>query len=270
MKPNLLSRMASATALFLCSIAHGANAPDPVADRAAFESVSHGPWRAVFTDPATGDWRQRWFLDGEVGTVKNTPEGMELTAGPEFQNDAHHVVLWTKDCFEGDVKIEYEYTRLDSEDRCVNILYIQATGSGQGPYHVDITQWNELRRVPAMRVYFDHMHTYHISYAAEPGSEKSYIRGRRYMPKMSGLDGTDLKPDYYPKGLFNTGVPHKITVIKRARDLYMRVENAEQTLYCHLSNPDLPEIKEGRIGLRHMFTRSARYRNICISTPVSP
>lgn len=34
---------------------------------------------------------------------------MTLTAGPEFKNDAHQIVLWTRDSFEGDVKIEYDY-----------------------------------------------------------------------------------------------------------------------------------------------------------------
>jgi len=29
----------------------------------------------------------------------------------------------------------------------------------------------------------------------------------------------------------------------------------------------LPEISEGRIGLRHMFTRSARYANFRVSVP---
>jgi len=236
-------------------------------DEQAFEKANAGKWTGIFSDPCTGDWKEQWFLDGEVGTVTTGPRGMELIAGPEFRNNAHHMVLWTKDVFEGDVKIEYDYTRLDEETSCVNILYIQATGSGEEPYVKDITEWNELRSVPAMRMYFDHMHTYHISYAAFPNDEDStsYIRARRYMPNATGLNGTDLEPDYYPKGLFETGIPHKITVIKKERDIFMRVENAEQTVFFHMANPDLPAITEGRIGLRHMFTRSARYKNLRIS-----
>ena len=116
------------------------------------------------------------------------------------------------------------------------------------------------------------MNTYHISYAAFPNNDDttSYIRARRYMPERSGLQGTDLKPDYFPTGLFKTGVPHQITVIKKARDLFMRVENSELTLYCHMANHDLPPITEGRIGLRHMFTRSALYKDLKISTPAKP
>ena len=222
--------------------------------------------------PETG--RNDGSSTAKLAQVKTGPSGMELTAGPEFKNDAHHMVLWTRESFAGDLKIEYDYTRLDDETRCVNILYIQATGSGEGPYANDISKWNELRRVPAMRMYYDHMHAYHISYAAFPNNEDatSYIRARRYLPDASGLKGTDLEPDYYPRGLFKKGVPHKITVIKKARELFMRIENAEQTYYCHMTNPDLPPIDEGRVGLRHMFTRSSRYQNFRISTilPVAP
>ncbi|HIE96241.1 MAG TPA: DUF1961 family protein, partial [Fuerstia sp.] len=233
-----------------------------------FEHASVGNWEEVFLDPGTGDWRKRWFLDGEVGKVQTGPEGMKMTAGPEFRNEAHHMVLWTRDKFAGDLKIEYDFTRLDDETRCVNILYIQVTGSAEGPYEKDIAKWNQLRRVPAMRTYFDHMHAYHISYAAFPNGADatSYIRARRYMPGASGLKGTDLKPDYYPEGLFRNGVPHKITVIKKARDLFMRIENAEQIFHCHMTNPDLPAIENGRVGLRHMYTRSSRYQNFRVST----
>ena len=61
---------------------------------------------------------------------------------------------------------------------------------------------------------------------------------------------------------------HHITVIKKDRDLHVRVENPDQVVYCHMTNPDLPVITEGRIGLRHMFTRSARYANFRVSRPV--
>ncbi|QHI70624.1 DUF1961 family protein [Tichowtungia aerotolerans] len=257
-----------ATSLFLVGCATQTQSPVSP-DQTAFEQANRECWKEIFSDSCTGDWTEQWFLDGEIGKVTTSPDGMELTAGPEFKNDAHHMVLWTKEVFEGDLKIEYDYTRLDDETRCVNILYIQATGSGEEPYVEDIIKWNDLRRVPAMRMYFDHMNTYHISYAAFPNDEDStsYIRARRYIPNATGLEGSDLEPDYYPEGLFKKGVPHKITVIKKERALFMKIENAEQTTYCHMTNPKLPAITEGRIGLRHMFTRSSRYKNIRISIP---
>ncbi|MBN1858860.1 DUF1961 family protein [Candidatus Bipolaricaulota bacterium] len=237
-------------------------------EKQAFEKASSATWKEAFIDACTGDWKKQWFLDGEIGTVKTGDDGMTLTAGLEFKNDAHHMVLWTKDSFKGDLKIEYDYTRRDDEKQCVTILYIQATGSGEGPYARDITKWNALRKVPSMETYFNNMNLYHISYAAFPNRGKDrtqYIRARRYMPGESGLKNTDLEPDYYPKGLFARGVKHHITVIKKDRDISMRIENDSQVTYCHMTNPKLPPVVEGRIGLRHMFTRSATYRNIRIS-----
>ncbi len=89
------------------------------------------------------------------------------------------------------------------------------------------------------------------------------------MPEKQGLDGTALKPDYFTAGLFKTGVPRKITIVKKERELFLRIANTEQVLYCHMRNADLPEITHGRIGLRHMFTRSARYANIRVRVPQS-
>lgn len=235
----------------------------------AFAQADQGPWNEVFSDPATGDWKAKWFLDGEIATVSTGPAGMTLTAGPEEMNDAHHMVLWTKESFAGDVKIEFDFTRLDDANRFVNILYIQATGSGKGDYHHDITQWNDLRKVPAMRTYYSNMNVYHASYAAygNSGKEKrSYIRGRRYMPDTGGkLAGTELKPEYFSETLFATGVDHHITFIKKDRDIYIRVQNPTETFYGHMTNADFPVVTEGRIGLRQMFTRSSIYRNFRIS-----
>lgn len=238
------------------------------ADQETFHRESQGDWKTVFSDSCQKDWKERWFLDGEIGTVENSDNGMTLTAGPEFKNDSHHMVLWTKEDFKGDLKIEYEYTRLDRENRCVTILYIQATGSGQGLFAKDIAEWGELRKVPSMRSYYDNMNLYHISYAAFGNSgkaKKSYIRGRRYMPHQKGLKGTDLKPDFYFSSLFQTDLKHHVTVIKKDRELFMKVENKDGVTYCHMKNEKLPIITEGRIGLRHMYTRSARYKNIVIS-----
>lgn len=242
--------------------------PDPAQDKTAYEQALAGNWKQVFSDPCTGDWRRQWFLDGEVGTVTNGPEGMTLTAGTEFKNDAHHMVLWTRQSFEGNLKIEYDYTRTDRETRCVNILYIQATGSGKGPYARDISQWNELRKVPAMETYFNHMHAYHLSYAAFPNlgeNRVSYLRARRYLPESDGINGTELTPDYDPLGFFAEGVKHRITVIKKDRDLFLQIENPDRVGHYHFRNPRLPVITDGRVGLRHMFTRSACYRNFRIS-----
>jgi hypothetical protein len=258
-----------ATGLFLAGCTTQTDTPASP-DQAAFKQAAKGGWKEVFFDSFTEEWQKQWTLDGEVATAVNTPDGIELTAGPEFMNDAHHMVLWTKDIFEGDVKIEYEFTRLDSSPGGVNILYIQATGSGEGPYKTDIAEWADLRKVPAMKMYYDCMNTYHISYAAFPNPDDvtdDYIRARRYMPHQTGLKGSDLAPDYFKNGFFATSVPHQFTVIKKDHDIFMRISNAEQTRYFHWHNDKLPPITEGRIGLRLMFTRASKIKNFSISVP---
>jgi lysophospholipase L1-like esterase len=241
-----------------------------IKDKEYFEAQSKISWKQTFCDSFTDDWAKQWTLDGEVGTVTVSDKGTLLTSGPEFRNNAHHMVLWTKDEFKGDVKIEYEFTRMDQESRCVNILYIQATGSGKAPFDKDISKWANLRKDPHMHMYFDYMNTYHISYAAFPNPNNvkdDYIRARRYMPHQNGLDGTDIPPDYFMNGFFETGVTHKICVIKKNKDLCMKISNASKTKYFHWPNKDLPPITEGRIGLRLMFCRSSQFKDFKVSVP---
>lgn len=247
-----------------------ATAAENTGNKDRFRQLSSRPWREVFHDDGTGDWRQKWTLDGLKAKVINSPQGMDFHAGRVADEDASHAVLWTKDAFRGDIKVEYEFTRLDSASRYVVILYLQATGSGVGPYAKDIAQWSGLRTIPAMRTYFDHMNAYHVSYAAfgndnaDPSDD--YLRARRYMPLTGkGLKGTELEEEYRKTGLFKTGVPHRITVIKTGSDLFMHVKNEEKELLCHWNATSLPPILEGRVGLRHMATRSARYRDFHIS-----
>ena len=228
-----------------------------------FKELCNANWKVIFSDDCTGDWNSNWLLDGKVGYVENSSDGMSLHAGAEIKNNAHHAVLWTKQKFSGDLMIEYEHTRLDNRDRQVNILYIQATGSGEGKYVDDIFQWNALREVPAMNTYFDNMNLLHISYAAF-SEDGDYVRARRYRPDFNtGLQGTDLGSTYNT-GFFEKGVKHKITVIKKGYDLFMRVTvNHKSALYAW-NYKEHPEISAGPIGLRHMFSRSSQYKNFVV------
>jgi hypothetical protein len=240
------------------------------AQEESFNKLQKLEWKETFLDPGTSDWREKWLLDGLKARVYNSPQGMEFYAGPVPAEDSSHSVLWTRKSFSGNVKIEYEYTRLDAATKYVNILYIQATGSGQDGFPEEIFQWSEMRRVPAMRMYFNHMNTYHISYAAygntNADEQHDYIRARRYMPQSGrGLKGTDLEPDYFKTGLFQPGVKYQITVIKHGNYLYMEIIGPKNQILCHWKNTSLPLIESGRIGLRHMASRNARYKNFRVS-----
>ncbi|NND08663.1 MAG: DUF1961 family protein [Saprospiraceae bacterium] len=238
--------------------------------KGAFDKLRAESWQQVFFDDGSEDWQEQWSLDGLRGMVKNTKEGMVFSAGPIRGDNGSHNVLWTKSSFEGDIKIEFDYTRLDDISYAVNILYIQATGIGEYPYVADIMQWANLREVPYMNRYFRHMNLLHISYAAYPlkeGSNPDYVRARRYpvRPGQSFGKDTRLSPDYENTGLFQPGVGYHFICIKKGDQLFLQVSNDEVARLFAWDTSTFESITEGRVGIRHMYTRAARYANVSIS-----
>jgi len=242
----------------------------------SFAEVADLPWREAFVEPGDKDWQDRWHLDGEKATVEPVDDGFAFTAGPKAGDDAHHAVLWTQKSFEGDVRIRYDYTRLDDAEHYVTILYIQATGKGTGPYEKDIMKWADMRAVPSMSTYFKNMNLLHISYAAmatpqmlaRGADERMYIRTRRYpIPAGGRFEDIAVPPDYFDQELWQTGRTHHIDVIKRGPYLMMKVtpEGGEPRI-MRWDTSGWPPITEGRIGLRHMYTRSAKYENFTVHT----
>lgn len=228
-------------------------------------------WKLQFSDPCKADWQVNWFLDGELATIEHSDKGMDFSAGPINRNDAHHAVLWTKESFKGDIKIEYNYTRTDSQLVNVNILFIQATGSGKDAFDTDITKWNDFRKVPTMSKYYNNMKTIHISYAAfkmvNDDPEADYIRVRQYpVTEEITFDDMEVPPSFYETGLFKTGVTYKMTWIKTKSKLLLKVDGGE-LVNSYSWDLDKPlSITEGRIGLRHMYTRSANYSDFKVYT----
>ncbi|MFR9521580.1 MAG: DUF1961 family protein [Rikenellaceae bacterium] len=238
----------------------------------SYEDVKNSnKWELRFEDSCKGNWQDNWFLDGKIATVENSDAGMNFAAGPEFRNDAHHAVLWTNDSFKGDVKVEFDYTRTDEQTINVNIIYIQAQGIGTDPYTEDISEWNHLREIPAMNIYYDYMNPLHISFAAFPmvneDPSNDYIRARKYPQTESiSFDDMEVAPSYDGIGLFKSGITYKVTVIKTDYRLYMQVEGDGQDKCYEWDVSQNERLEDGRIGLRHMYTRSARYANFKVYT----
>lgn len=221
-------------------------------------------WNLQLNDPCTNHWSRNWFIDGLLAKVIQGEQGMNLVAGPVNRDDADHAVLWTKQSFKGDIKIEYNFTRTDSQVINVNILYIQATGIGKDGFDEDISRWNKFREIPAMSKYFKYMKALHISYAAfemvNDDPKADYVRIRKYpATEEIPFEKTELSPAYYKTGLFLPGETYKITVIKKGLKLFMNVKGKELEKLFYWDLPTENPITEGRIGLRHMATRSARY-----------
>lgn len=229
--------------------------------------VSAQHWTLVMDDECTDNWQDQWFLDGTRAIITHSDKGMNFAAGSELMNDTCHAVLWTKDSFEGDLKVEYDFTRTDKAVKCVNIIYLQVVGVGKGAYTKDISQWNQLREVPHMRTYFRNMDALHLSYAAfamqNEDANSDYIRARRYPVKEGDQfsASTEVEPTFFDTGLFKTNVKYHIIYVKTTDDLFMRVVGGGCDELYHWGLTSYPELQKGRIGLRHMFTRASTYKN---------
>ncbi len=230
----------------------------------------------LLEDPMTGDWRGNWFLDGKKATLRTTEDGLLFSAGTVTKSDdpveyhAHHAVLWTRQEFEGDIKINYEMTRIDDSDYGTTLLYIQARGIGTPPYVEDISAWNELREIPNMGIYFTYMDLLSLSF-------RENLRCKRYPWRNENLEwypGRGLIEPMVDYGKILPGKTYLVEVEKRAASLQLRIVEKEsrKLMIDHTWNTDNiakgiepRQIQKGRIGLRHMSTRSFRYKNIRIS-----
>ena len=122
-----------------------------------------------------------------------------------------------------------------------------------------------------MSKYYNNMKALHISYAAfnmdNDNPEADYIRVRQY-PVTIGTKfaETEVPPSFDITGLFKPGETYKITVIKSNSKLFFQAEGRTNSSLFEWKLDDKDAITEGRIGLRHMFTRSARYKDFKVYT----
>lgn len=226
--------------------------------------------KILFEDSMMDNWQENWFLDGQKATLEHRDNGLYFSGGTVTKSEdpinyhAHHAVLWTKQIFEGDLRISYEMTRIDTSDYGTTLLYIQAQGTGTGPYVKDITKWSELREIPAMNIYFENMDLISLSF-------RENLRCKRYPWK-------DTNGEWYPnRGLIEPmvdyslilpGKKYRVEVEKRGSSVTLRLfDSATNELLTNFTwditkvPAELETIKKGRIGLRHMSTRQFIYRN---------
>lgn len=92
--------------------------------------------------------------------------------------------------------------------------------------------------------------------------ENDYIRVRRYPAANSNeFKRTEVDPAFNRTGLFKTGIAYKMTWIKAGSQLLLQVEGDEEVKGYSWDLSSFEPITEGRIALRHMFTRSSAYKN---------
>ncbi|MBD5780061.1 DUF1961 family protein [Pelagicoccus sp. NFK12] len=250
-----------------------AQAENPGAN-AFYASSQDLPWKKVFQYSGTDDWTEDWFLDGLKADLRPSEKGLIFQAGHVRDDHASHAVLWTKREFQGDILVQYDYTRLDTVNWAVNILYLHAQGNGEDIFSRDIYQWREYREIPYMRHYFDNMNLLHISYAAlgndDDSSSEQYIHARRYPtgPNRT-FPQTGLGERQPVGGFIIPGVTYEITAVKIGERLLFSVKpkgkDEEKRRSFIWDTSALDPVTQGRIGLRHMWTRSARYADFRVS-----
>ena len=229
-----------------------------------FTQLNQLNWTLVQSDKTSTAWSDNWLLDGLKAKVFSTcPTSLDLYSGDAKFIDENHCVLWTKKEFDRDIKITFDYTKLDDEKNSVCILYLFAQGEGSITFPKDINKWAELRQIPAMKLYFQHMNLYHISFSAYDNEDESisYIRARQYESKPF-LNGTDILPDYDPQDFFKKDTLIHIEAIKKETQLYFKATSPDSSILCHweLNNTNL--LSFGRIGIRQMAGRKGRFSNI--------
>jgi len=229
-------------------------------------------WRLVFEEPGNEKWTDRWFLEGERARVEYVNEGLELRAGGTPLEDESNAVLWTLEAFEGDICVEYDFTRLDAnyEHPSVNILYLHASGIGGPDNPVDISASSDRRRVPSMRSYYLFMNALHISYATTGPKRKDYIAARRYPAESdaSFLTETLIAPLYEDVVLFEPEDKYRIVAEKRGAHLSFIAYRDGQMNEFSWDLSVTEDVSRGRVGLRQMSTRHSRYSDFRIYSRV--
>lgn len=226
-------------------------------------------WNVSFEDVGTsGCWEDSWFLDGKKASVKYTNGGILFKAGNIINDHASHAVMWTREIFSGDVKIEYDFTRKDtlSQDATV-IIYIHAEGIGYPPFTKDIYKWREVRVIPFMYIYYWGMNTIHVSYSTSPIGKGNYIRARRYPVRAGSIsfEQTEVPPTYSGEGLFKPDVSYHLTFTKTGNHLTFEIKGDGKAKTFEWESDSFSSIQSGRVGFRQMWGRNSLYKNIKIS-----
>lgn len=231
---------------------------------------AQGGWELSFEDTGTSvNWTDKWFLDGKTASVNYTSEGMLFKAGGVINDHASHAVLWTNKSFTGDIKIEYDFTRVDtSTNDVVVIAYILAEGIGDAPFSKDISKWKDLRIIPFMHIYWWGMNAIHVSYATRSIGKDNYIRVRKYPvhPGSVTFKETEVSPSFSGDDLFKPNVCYHLTFIKSGNTLIFEVKGDDKTKIFVWETDRFASVRSGRFGLRQMWGRNSLYKNLKIFT----
>lgn len=226
----------------------------------------------LFEDAMTDNWQKNWFLDGKKAVLEHRDGGLAfITTASKVDKrvdraafDAQHAVLWTRQVFEGDIRITYTFTKLP-ECGWQKLIYVQAQGIGKEPYVEDIHAWKDLRDVAVMSQYFMHMNLIGLSLRGE-------IRCKRY-PWKDLVRDLEVKSEILPRGEnkgMEIGRELHVLVEKRKKSILLRIKDVESGTYAvdhtwdltqNLENREPKFVTKGRIGIRLMGGHKINFRD---------
>jgi hypothetical protein len=228
--------------------------------------------QVLFQDSMAENWQENWFLDGEKATLEHRDGGLayltEYTVNKNVDRegfDSQHAVLWTREEFEGDIRITYTYTVLPGSS-WQKLIYVQAQGVGQGPYVEHIYAWRDEREIAVMSAYFNYMDLIGLSL-------RDQIRCKRY--PWNDMEGNSLETEFMPRAE-HSGLPQgrelDVRVDKTKTSIALHIQDTEtgQVVVDHtwdltdekvLENRDPKYVEAGRIGLRLMGGHKIHFRD---------
>jgi hypothetical protein len=227
-------------------------------------SAAQDDWREAFVADHKRDWRAEWFLFGDPSrgiTVSNSAAGLTLRAGDGSDPRRDHAVLWSKRTFTGDVRIEYDVTVLDGyaspppKISYCSALLVHAQGATN--YPSDLAAWTAAQANADTSGNFVNTNTrgLQLNYAFVGD-----VRGNRLRLRVN--PGYALAGQSDITTLFRQGQTCHVSATKAGALLTVHVTDGKATFSHTFTDAGLAAHGSGRIGLRNMNRREARYANL--------
>jgi hypothetical protein len=198
-----------------------------------------------------------FYVQGIVDTIEVTEEGVHIKTLPvEYEADATHkqMYLWSKQEFEGDIYIEYEFRT--NQKFGLTLLLLQASGTSREDFMKDYPP----RTSGTMAlVHSSDVRNYHIEYYRQmsavrnDNSNVAIIKNPFEYPVAYGT---------YQKG-YEVGTWHKIQVLQQSNKLTFAVDG---TIICEGIDKEFSNngsvLTKGHIAFRCMVNTDMHFRNL--------
>lgn len=224
------------------------------------------PWVLKFSDTTVtpGAPVTKYFKDGTTARMSYTARGLDVVSPA----GTGQTVVWTKTAFDGDIKVEFDYTRLDTPVAGRNIASI-----------VVLDGWGLTTRCRVDSL----VHPVDIKTWSRPVANYDYYKFCMTDQTVS-YDNLDLgtnprmtirqNPGYFDRGTIvppalRTGVTYHLIVTRTGNTVLAIAKQGAVTVasVTGVLDPARSKVsKHGYVGFRQMASRHAAYRNIKIST----